>query len=187
MKPILPVILAFILFIPSFAATAAGDSLVAACARCHGADGNSSGGQYPSLARQTKEYLVKQILDYKTGARKDIQMSPMVGVISAEDAHTLAKFYSGENIQKQRGIDKDLAAKGKKIAADLKCASCHQNNYRGKKEVPRLSRQKRVYLVKQLKDYRDGKRTNDNGVKTAEVKNLTDEQITALTHYFSGL
>lgn len=184
MKSILSVIFALIISAPALADSG---SLVAACARCHGTDGNSSGGQYPSLARQNKEYLVKQILDYQTGKRKDIQMSPMVGVLSNEDVLALAKFYSGENINKQNGIDQELAAKGKKIAADLKCASCHQSNYRGKKEVPRLSRQKRVYLVKQMQDYRDGTRTNDNGVKTPEVKKLTDEQITALSHYFSGM
>ena len=83
--------------------------------------------------------------------------------------------------------DEDLAKQGKKLATELKCASCHQKNYRGQKEVPRLSRQKRVYLVKQMKDYRDGKRTNDNGVKMPAVKNLTDDQIEVLSHYFAGM
>lgn len=114
-------------------------------------------------------------------------MSPMVGVLTENDVHLLAKFYNGENIVQQHGVDADLAAQGKKLAADLKCASCHQKSYRGDKEVPRLSRQKRVYLVKQMKDYRDGKRTNDNGVKMPEVKNLSDDQIEALSHYFAGM
>jgi len=130
---------------------------------------------------------VKQLMDFKSGARKDIQMSPMVGVLTDENIVTLAKFYAGENLSKPRGIDANLAAQGKKLAAELTCASCHQKNFRGKNEVPRLSRQKRVYLVKQMKDYRDGKRTNDNGIKKPEVKNLTDEQIKVLSHYFAGM
>jgi len=40
---------------------------------------------------------------------------------------------------------------------------------------PRLSHQKYPYLVKQLKDYRDGLRTNDNGVMAPTAKNLSDE------------
>ena len=187
MKSILSVLAVLLISFPASADDNSGASLIAACAHCHGTDGNSSSGQYPSLARQNKEYIVKQLMDFKTKARTDIQMSPMVGVLTENDARLLAKFYNGENIVQQRGIDADLAAQGKKLAADLKCASCHQKNYRGDKEIPRLSRQKRVYLVKQMKDYRDGKRTNDNGVKMPEVKNLSDDQIEVLSHYFAGM
>jgi cytochrome c553 len=187
MKSILSLFAFLIVSTPALADSDSGAALIAACAHCHGTDGNSSSGQYPSLARQNKEYLVKQLMDFKSKVRTDIQMSPMVGVLTEDDIHWLAKFYNGENITRQRGIDADLAAQGKKLAAELKCASCHQKNYRGNKEVPRLSRQKRVYLVKQMEDYRDGKRTNDNGVKMPEVKNLTDDQIKVLSHYFAGM
>jgi cytochrome c553 len=187
MRSILPVLATLLLSTPAWADSTSGASLIAACAHCHGTDGNSSSGQYPSLARQNKEYLVKQLLDFKAKTRKDMQMSPMVGVLKEDDVQLLANYYNGENIVRQRGIDQDLAAQGKKLAAELKCAGCHQKNFRGQKEIPRLSRQKRVYLVKQMKDYRDGKRTNDNGVKTPEVKNLTDDQIKVLSHYFAGM
>jgi len=183
---LLPVLAAMLLPASVIAQPLTAQQLVGACARCHGPDGNSP-GQYPSLARQNAEYTIKQLMEFKSGVRKDNQMSPMVGVLNDENIVVLAKFYAGENLSRQRGIDKDLAAQGKKLAAELKCASCHQNNYRGKKEVPRLARQKRVYLVKQMKDYRDGKRTNDNGVKTKEVKTLTDDQIKVLSHYFAGM
>jgi cytochrome c553 len=42
-------------------------------------------------------------------------------------------------------------------------------------------------VVKQLKDYRDGVRTNDNGLMVPSVKGLTDEQIDALAHYLASL
>ena len=84
-------------------------------------------------------------------------------------------------------MDKDLAEQGKKIAADLNCASCHQKKYRGIQTIPRIARQNRVYLSNQMKNFRDGKRTNDNGLKTEFMKNLTDEQIKAMSHYFAGM
>ena len=186
LKPFVAVLVSLLLSTTAFADSPSAETLVGACARCHGPDGNSP-GNYPSLARQNKEYTVKQLMDFKSGARKDIQMSSMVGVLTDENIVTLAKFYAGENLSRVRGIDEDLAAQGKKLAAELKCASCHQKKYRGKAEVPRLSRQKRLYLVKQMTDYRDGKRTNDNGVKMPEVKNLTDDQIKVLSHYFAGM
>ncbi len=80
-----------------------------------------------------------------------------------------------------------MAERGKKIAAELNCASCHQKNYRGINVIPRISRQNRVYLANQMKAFRDGQRTNDNGLKTPFMKDLTDEQIEALSHYFAGM
>jgi cytochrome c553 len=57
--------------------------------------------------------------------------------------------------------------------------------FKGAKEIPRLTRQKYPYLVKQLKDFRDGTRTNDDGVMGAAVKDLTDAQIEAIAQYIS--
>ena len=161
--------------------------LVGACARCHGADGNSSSGLYPSLARQKEEYLIKQLHDFKSGARSNGQMSPLVGILNDQDVVTLAKFYAGENILAQRGIDEDLAKVGKEIAKANGCASCHQANYRGAGPIPRLSRQKRVYLEKIMKDFRDGIRTNDNGLKGAFMNVLSDADVKALSHFLAGM
>lgn len=156
------------------------------CARCHGEDGNAS-GQYPSLAGQPEAYLAKQLMDYKSGARKSTQMAPMVGVLTEENIQTIAKHFAEGYLKRPRGVDKDLAAKGEKIAAELKCATCHQKNYRGIETIPRLARQNRVYLADQMKFFRDGERTNDNGLKAAFMSTLTDEQIKALSHYFAGM
>lgn len=169
------------------AAPKTAQELTGACHRCHGPDGNSPGGQYPSLARQNEEYLIKQLQDFKSGARADAQMSPLVGVLSDEDIVLLANFYSGENIQRQRGIDEEQKKIGKDIAKNRACASCHQANYRGVGPIPRISRQKRIYLVKSMKDFRDGKRTNDNGIKTEVMKTLSDEEIKALSHFLAGM
>lgn len=158
------------------------------CAHCHGTDGNSSSGLYPSLAGQTKEYLFRQIMAFKDGKRKNAMMSPSVGIVSEQDAHDLAEYYNSQNML--RGSfkqDPALVAQGKKVAEEAQCAVCHQVGFKGLNEIPRISRQKHTYVIKQLKDYRDGVRVNDDGVMAATVKNLTDEQIEALGHYLSSL
>lgn len=158
------------------------------CAHCHGTDGNSSSSVYPSLAGQTKQYLFKQLKDFKEGRRTDPMMSPSVGVLSDQDMQELADYFSSQ-IPTRGSFQPDpaLVAQGKKIADEAQCAACHQPRYRGLNEFPRLTRQKHSYTLKQLKDYRDGKRTNDNGVMGPTVKNLTDEQIEALAHFLSSL
>ena len=183
---LLPVLVTALLATNAFAQAKNAQQLIGSCARCHGEDGNAS-GQYPSLAGQQEAYLAKQLLDYKSGARKNSQMAPMVGVLTEENVQVLAKYFADEYLQRPRGVDKELAAEGEKLAAELKCASCHQSNYRGVESIPRLARQNRVYLVNQMKYFRDGKRTNDNGLKTGFMSSLTDEQIKVLSHYFAGM
>lgn len=158
------------------------------CAHCHGTDGNSTSSAYPSLAGQTRQYLYKQIKAFKEGERKNSMMSPSVGVLSEQDMEELAEYFSSQTLNRSTSrTDPVAVAEGKKIADAAQCVACHQPGYKGLNEFPRLSRQKYPYLVKQLKDFRDGVRTNDGGVMLPTVKDLTDAQVEALAQYLTGL
>ena len=182
-------ILAFALILPSLtvmdAATAAKSD---SCAHCHGTDGNSTSSAYPSLAGQTRDYLYRQMKDFKEGRRKNAMMSASIGVLSDQDMQDLAEYFSAQSIVRSK-FDADPAKveQGKRIAHEAQCVACHQAGFKGLNEFPRLSRQKYPYMVKQLKDYRDGLRTNDNGVMAPTAKNLSDEQIEALAHYLASI
>lgn len=158
------------------------------CAHCHGTDGNSTASAYPSLAGQTKEYLYRQLKEFKEGRRKNSMMSPAVGVLSEQDMQELAEYFSSQSLTRSSfKTDPALVAQGRKIAEEAQCTSCHQPGFKGLNEFPRVSRQKYPYLVKQLKDFRDGVRTNDNGLMVPVAKSLSDEQIEALAHYLTSL
>lgn len=157
------------------------------CAHCHGTDGNSSSSAYPSLAGQTRDYLYRQMKDFKEGRRKDSMMSPSIGVLSDKDMQELAEYFSAQSLVRNNfNADPAKVEQGKTIAQEAQCTSCHQPGFKGLNEFPRLSRQKYPYIVKQLKDYRDGLRTNDNGLHAPAAKNLSDEQIAALAHYLAS-
>ncbi|HWH47478.1 MAG TPA: c-type cytochrome [Burkholderiales bacterium] len=157
------------------------------CAHCHGTDGNSTSSAYPSLAGQTKDYLYRQMKDFKEGRRKNSMMTPSIGVLSDTDMQELADYFSAQSIVRSKfEADPAKVEQGKKIAQEAQCTTCHQSGFKGLNEFPRLSRQKYPYLVKQLKDYRDGTRTNDNGVMAPAAKNLSDDQIEALAHYLAS-
>ncbi len=64
---------------------------------------------------------------------------------------------------------------------------CHLGGFSGQNEVPRVAGQHYDYVVKQLKDFRERRRTNDAGSMTAYAKSLTDEQIDALAQYITNL
>jgi len=65
------------------------------CAACHGPDGNSpTAPDFPRLAGQHYDYLLKALRDYKSGARKNPIMGGQVGSLTSQDMADLAAFYS---------------------------------------------------------------------------------------------
>lgn len=74
------------------------------CAACHGQDGNTTiDGQYPRIAGQYADYLLKALRDYKSGARQNAVMKGFVDVLSEKDMADLAVFYA-----QQKGDLEDL-------------------------------------------------------------------------------
>jgi cytochrome c553 len=78
---------------------AAGREKSQVCAACHGPDGNSPSPDFPKIAGQHYDYLVKVLIHYKTGVRKNPVMAPIVEKLSRRDIEDLAAFYSS-----QRGL-----------------------------------------------------------------------------------
>jgi cytochrome c553 len=69
------------------------------CAACHGPEGNSASADFPRLAGQHYDYLVKALNDYKSGTRKNPIMAPQAANLSNRDIADLAAFFS-----QQRGL-----------------------------------------------------------------------------------
>ena len=68
----------------------------AACVACHGPGGQSTIPQNPVLAGQHEAYLKKQLLDFKSGKRKDPIMSAMAKPLTKKQIDTLAKYFSAQ-------------------------------------------------------------------------------------------
>lgn len=75
---------------------AAGKAKAMMCAACHGPAGISSNPMYPNLAGQKAGYIVKQLKDFKSGARNNSPlMPPMAKPLSDADMENLAAYFSG--------------------------------------------------------------------------------------------
>ncbi|HCC83123.1 MAG TPA: cytochrome c4, partial [Methylophaga sp.] len=74
----------------------AGKTKSAVCAACHGADGNSPSDMYPKLAGQHASYLYKQLVEFKSGKRKNAIMAPMVANLSEQDMADLAAYFASK-------------------------------------------------------------------------------------------
>ena len=74
----------------------AGHKLSQACVACHGPDGNSPSPEFPRLAGQHSDYLVRALNDYRSGARKNPVMAPMAGNLTPRDIEDLAAYFSSQ-------------------------------------------------------------------------------------------
>jgi cytochrome c553 len=75
---------------------AKGQSKAGDCVGCHGRGGRSTNPDYPNLAGQKENYLMKAIKAYRDGGRKDPMMSMMVKALSDQDIADLAAYYANE-------------------------------------------------------------------------------------------
>jgi cytochrome c553 len=167
---------------------AAGKEKSAACAACHGEDGNPAVPMFPILAGQTPRYLYLQLKDFKEGRRKNDLMSPMAANLTKQDMQDLAAYYSKQKI-KPNGFKADGAkvVRGKKVNDDALCPMCHLGGFSGQNEVPRVAGQHFDYVLAQLKAFKNRERTNDAGNMQGVVRTLPDEDLEALAHYIANL
>lgn len=171
------------------------------CAGCHGANGDSTIAVNPVLAGQHPEYLLKQMMNFKSQAGKPAErvnpvMGGMVASLSAEEMSNLAAFFSSQKSKPRAARDPDLAKQGQSIYRGgvmakgvPACASCHSPNGAGiPAQFPRLAGQHADYAAAQLKAFRSGERANDpNDMMRKVAAKLSDKEISAVAEYISGL
>lgn len=73
---------------------AAGKERSSACVECHGVDGVSPNREWPNLAGQKYEYMVKHLRKFRDGIRTDPLMEPVARTLTDKDINDLAAYYS---------------------------------------------------------------------------------------------
>jgi cytochrome c553 len=188
---------------------AAGKALTAACAACHGADGNSMAPTFPKLAGLGDKYLLKQLEDIKNGAAKggrDVpEMTGQLTNLSQTDLENIVAYYSSKEMSLSGSKDdKELLELGEKIYRagneDIgvpACIGCHSPTGAGNAPAgyPKLGGQHADYIAKQLKDFRAGAEYTDKGrhndgenrTMRGGVARMSDREIEAVANYIAGL
>ena len=169
---------------------AAGKEKAELCAACHGEAGISQIENIPSLAGQQDQFIQWQLVFFRSGARKNEQMQPIVEQIDNNDIRNLGAYFASLTPFKASTPDDnpDLSKKGAQAAVGRRCASCHTDTYAGTKAVARIAGQREEYLLKALHDYKSGGRSGGAGAAMSDVAYpLSDEEISALAHYLAHL
>ncbi|HEX6018744.1 MAG TPA: c-type cytochrome [Burkholderiaceae bacterium] len=160
----------------------------ALCAACHGPNGNSTVTLNPILAGQTSRYLYLQLRDFQEGRREHPQISPMASDLTRDEMRELADYFAAQKPAPETfKVDAEKARLGRAKADETLCTMCHLGGFAGQNEIPRVAGQHYDYVVKQLRAFKDRKRTNDAGNMTSVARTLNDADIDHLGHYLAGL
>lgn len=73
---------------------AAGKEKSAVCVACHGPDGVSANREWPNLAGQKYDYMVKHLRKFRDGIRNDPLMEPVARTLTDKDINDLAAYYA---------------------------------------------------------------------------------------------
>ena len=182
--------------------------VVSQCASCHSADGNSQISLWPNIAGLKQGYILKQLKDFKNGLRVNKDMERITRSLSLKDLTALSYFFSQQKFKSlvisanssenneliNLNLGKEIYT-GKRIEYGLPaCASCHGERGLGGLDAkrgyiyPRLARQYKQYSIKQLKLFRESKRSNDSPAMMRNIASLMDdEDIASVMAYVSTL
>jgi len=191
----------------------AGQAKAAACAACHGPDGNPSVAMYPRIAGQSERYVAHQLALIANGQRTSgavAVMVPFVQDLTAQDMRDLGAFFA---TQKAGAGLADDAVVAEGPYKDLKffeigqqlfrggdpsrgipaCMACHGPTGAGNPGpgYPHVAGQQAEYVARRLQEYQAGQ-THETDPKLFHImatiaKPLTAQEIQALASYMQGL
>lgn len=192
---------------------AAGATKAAACAACHGLDGNPTDPQYPRLAGMPERYIAHQIELFKTGIRNEPEaavMIPYAVALTAQDARDIGAHFAtqksaagvadatlittGPNAGKRLfEVGQNLYWNGDAKREIAGCFACHGSDGRGNAgpAFPHIGGQQAAYVKRRLEYFRAGETKDPMAHQFAMMhdiaKDLTDEEIAGLSTYVQGL
>lgn len=164
------------------------------CIDCHGPTGQGSNSQFPKLSGQNVDYLVQQMFNFKSGARKSSVMSPQLADLTGDEIIRLARHFSGERLIPEVTTDKALVEAGRQVFMNgspergvSACAACHGPTARGGQMLPRLAGQHADYIELQLRRFIERSRTTDQTLMHSVASKMTDAEVRAVSYFLSGL
>ncbi|WP_242489804.1 c-type cytochrome [Noviherbaspirillum cavernae] len=168
---------------------------VAACASCHGAQGEgNAAANFPRIAGQSQTYLARQIKSYADGRRDNAVMAPIAKALDEQQINAVAAYYAGLQPPStpapapvpKRG--QQLATVGDDKIGVQGCVNCHGPGGTGEPPgYPYLAGQHHGYLVASLTAWKNGTRSTDPSQQMNIIaKRLSDSDIAALAAYYAA-
>ncbi|MEX2220672.1 MAG: c-type cytochrome, partial [Candidatus Rokuibacteriota bacterium] len=163
------------------------DERFTVCLACHGADGRSRIPETPSLGGQPAFFVVAQLFLFREGRRDNAAMTAAAKGLTNDDLLAFA-----ERITRlppppppEGAADPERFARGRTLTLRHPCGVCHNPDFSGREQMPRLANQREEYLLKAMREYKRGTRLGYGGAMAQELAGLGDQDLIDLAHFLS--
>ena len=159
----------------------------APCLGCHGEKGQSQIENIPSLGGQQPAYGLIQLFMFREKLRVFEAMNDMTKPFSDDDLRTFSDYLAtlpkpappadvGDPARLQRA---------QALIQQNRCNSCHDADFSGRDNVPRIADQREDYLAKTMREYKNNSRHGYDGTMAEVLNPVTDEQIGDLAYFIA--
>jgi cytochrome c553 len=171
-----------------------GEFVAINCTACHGEQGVSSSGLYPSLAGMDAVVIYKQLDDFRVGKRSWGAMNGIAQALSPEASADVAAYFASRtkpaapvvSAQREQPPDKRLIFAGDPARGIAACSTCH-GPVGSKVGAPTLLGQQPDYIERQLAAFAQGMRRNDvNRQMRTIATQLKPEEMRAIAEFYGG-
>ena len=157
------------------------------CASCHGANGRSDMAGTPVLAGQPSLYAITQLFLFREGRRDNAAMTAVAKTLSDDDMRGFADYIGTlppvPAPAAATPADAARMAKGRQLAEQHRCVSCHGADLGGGQQVPRIGGQKEEYLQASLRGFKSGSRPAYTQAMVSAVSQVPVEDLDTLAYY----
>src|SRR6202158_2769886 len=161
----------------------------AACFACHGEHGQSETETTPSLGAQQPPYALIQLFMFREKLRVFEPMNDMAKALTDDDLRAFSEYIGKlpkPNPPAEAG-DPARIQRAQALAQQHRCNSCHNTDFSGKDNVPRLAAPREDYLLEAMREYKDNSRHGYDATMAEVLQPVTSEQIAALAYYLARL
>jgi cytochrome c553 len=174
-------------FIASSVSAETFEERAAPCLACHGEHGQSETENTPSLGAQQAPYALIQLFMFREKLRTFEPMNEMAKAFTDDDLRLFSDFIGKmpKSAPPADAGDPARLQRAQALVAQHRCNSCHNTDFSGKDNVPRIADQREDYLAKTMREYKDNSRHGYDGTMAEVLQPVTAEQIDDLAYFLA--
>jgi cytochrome c553 len=159
----------------------------APCLACHGERGQSETENTPSLGAQQTPYALIQLFMFREKLRVFEPMNEMAKALNDDDLRAFSEFIGKlpKPAPPADAGDPARLQRAQALVQQHRCNSCHNADFSGRDNVPRIADQREDYLAKTMREYKDNSRHGYDATMAEVMQPVTPEQIADLAYFLA--
>ena len=157
------------------------------CLACHGEKGPSEQPEVPPLGAQPAFYVMVQLYMFRERLRTVEIMNAMTKGLTDDDLRNMADVIA--KLPPPRPVeapgDPVRLDRARALIQQHRCNFCHNPDFSGTQQVPRLAGQREDYLVKALREYKSNTRRSYDTAMGDVLYAISDEQLFDLAYFLA--